>query len=106
MILEVYVDEQAVQIEIPENVLKDAGDFFDKMDQDMDKGWKMGPTYVENPDPMQRAQIVADKLLTGLENENKNLTFLMAGYIVTRLPGVQAVRIDPNGEPLNTEIIF
>ena len=60
MILDVFVGEQAIKIEIPESVLNDAGDFFDKMDRDMDKGWKIGPTYVECPDATMRAQIAAD----------------------------------------------
>lgn len=106
MVLVVYVNEQAFEINVPSNVLREAGDFFDKMDRDMDNGWKMGPTYVENPDPTQRVQIVADKLLTAMETENRNLANLMAGYIVTRMPGLQAIRIDPNGDPLSSELIY
>jgi len=106
MILDVFVDQQAIKIEIPKKMLIEAGDFFSKMDSDMDKGWKMGPTYVENPDQIMRAQIVADKLLTAIDTENKPLTQLMAAYIVTRVPGVKSVNIDIDGDPLNTEIIL
>lgn len=105
MILDVFVDGQAIKIEIPESVLNDAGDFFSKMDSDMDKGWKIGPTYVENPDAVMRAQIAADKILTAIDTENTTLAQLMAGYIVSRIPGVKSVNIDIHGEPLNTEIV-
>ena len=105
MILDVFVDGQAIKIEIPESVLNDADDFFSKMDSDMDKGWKIGPTYVENPDTVMRAQIAADKILTAIDTENTTLAQLMAGYIVSRIPGVRSINIDIHGEPLNTEIV-
>jgi len=104
MILDVFVDQQAIKIEVPENMLNDAGDFFNKMDSDMDKGWKIGPTYVENPDQIMRAQIAADKLLTAIDTENKTLAQLMAAYILIKVPGVQSVNINIEGDPLNTEI--
>ena len=106
MVLDVYIENQLYKINIPENVLQDGGDFFDKMDRDMEAGWKVGPEYIENPDSKTRAQIAANKLATAIQTENSNLTSLMAGYIVTRLPGVEAVNIDMNGEPLNTEFII
>jgi hypothetical protein len=105
MILDVFIDGQQVKIEIPEAMLSDADDFFAKMDSDMDRGWKIGPTYVENPDNIMRAQVAADKILTAIDTENKTLAQLMAGYIVSKVPGVKSINIDINGEPLNTEII-
>ena len=105
MILDVFVDQQAIKIQIPENMLKDAGGFFDKMDSDMDKGWKIGPTYIENPDQIMRAQIAADKLLTAIDTENKTLAQLMAAYIVTKIPDVKSVNINIEGDPLNTDIV-
>jgi len=105
MILDVFIDGQQVKIEIPEAMLNDAMDFFAKMDSDMDKGWKIGPTYVENPDAMMRAQVAADKILTAIDTENKTLAQLMAAYIVHKVAGVKSVNIDIHGEPLNTEII-
>ena len=104
MILDVFIDQQAIKIEVPENMLNDADDFFNKMDSDMDKGWKIGPTYVENPDQIMRAQIAADKLLTAIDTENKTLAQLMAAYILMKVPGIQSVNINIEGDPLNTEI--
>ncbi len=105
MILDVFIDGQQVKIEIPDAMLTDADDFFGKMDSDMDKGWKIGPTYVENPDNIMRAQIAADKILTAIDTENKTLAQLMAGYIISKVPDVKSINIDVHGEPLNTEII-
>lgn len=105
MILDVMIDTQEVKIQIPEEMLEQSREFFDRMDEDMDGGRKMGPTFVENLDTIQRAQVVADRLLTAIENENTGLSQLMAAYIVTRIPDVKRVDIDIHGEPLNTAII-
>lgn len=103
--LDVYVDEALVKVEIPPEVLERGQEFFAIMDRDMDKGWKMGPTYVETPDATQRAQIAADKMLTAIDTENKRLMTLMAGYIVARLPNVRAVRVATDGDPTGTEFV-
>jgi hypothetical protein len=83
-------------------MLAEARAFYQKMDRDMDGGWQMGPEYVENPDRVQRCQIAANKLLTSLSAANETMVTLMAGYILTRLPNVNGVDIDTNGEMLNT----
>lgn len=106
MILDVLIDTQEVKVQIPDNMLTEASDFFAKMDADMDMGWRMGPSYIENPDVMMRAQIAADRMLTAIDTENTSLAQLMAAYIVTRIPGVKLVNIDIEGDPLNTEIVL
>jgi len=105
MFLLVIVDEWQRQLDISPEVMEQGHDFFDMVNKDMDKGWKMGPEYFENPDRDQRIQIAADRLLTAIETEKEELAELLAGYIVTQDNTVTAVRIDPNGDPLNTEII-
>lgn len=104
MILNLTIDERQAQIQISERVLQQGHDFFEKIDTDMNKGWRMGPEYVENPNQEQKIQIVADRLLVAIENSNKNLIDLLAGYIMTRDPSIKNIRIDINGDPLNTEI--
>ena len=106
MILDVYIENKLHKIEIPEEILKSGESFFTIMDEDMSKGWKMGPEFIENPNSKMRAQIAASRIPAALENDNQNMTRLLAGYIITRLPGTEAVNIDMNGEPLNTEFII
>lgn len=102
MLLNVTVDEQSIDLNIPDGLLGEAEEFFRRMDQDMDRGWQMSREWVDNPSREQRCQIVADKLLTALENENRKLALMMAGYILTRLPGVKSLDIDTSGEIGNT----
>lgn len=105
MQLTLHIEDKSKTLEIPENILVEAEDFFQKMDQDMDKGWQMSRQWVENPSKEQRCQIAADKLLSALNAENETLLMLMAGYILARMPAIKAVRIDVNGEMAETELL-
>jgi hypothetical protein len=101
MILKAIIDDQVYELNIPNALIEEAGDFFEQMDRDMDKGWQMSREWVSRPDRLQRCQIVADKLLTALENENDRIGRLMAGYILHSLPGVESVELDIHGEIQN-----
>lgn len=106
MKLDVFVDERNYSVDVPPVMLREAEEFFRKIDEDMDHGWQMGPEFIENPDSVQRCQIAANKLLTSLSGANETMIMLMAGYILKRLPGVTGVRIDTAGEMLHTEMIY
>jgi len=98
LILNVVVDGQMLAIEVPQETIDSASELFDKMDADMSKGWTIGREFVANPDQLQRCQVVADRLLTAIDNENDNMKTMMAAYILARVPNVMTVHIDNNGE--------
>ncbi len=106
MKLNIVVDEKAFVVDLPPNFLKDAEGFFQVMNRDMDRGWQMGPEFIEHPDQLQRCQIAANKLLVSLSRANQNMIELMAGYILKHLPNVVGVQIDTSGEMLHTEFAF
>jgi hypothetical protein len=103
--LNVFIDEQMQQVEVPDDMMQDAEEFFARMDADMDKGWQMSREWIENPNTEQRCQIAADRMLTAIMQENENTKILMAGYILSRMPKAPDVRIDTSGEILGTEFI-
>lgn len=105
MKLKVIIENNIYAVEIPEDVMRDGGSFFEKLDADMDKGWQMNREWVEAPNIQQRCQIVADRIADAINNENETLTYLLAGFIVTRMPNVKEVRIDTEGEMAETEFI-
>jgi hypothetical protein len=72
----------------------------------MDRGWQMSREFVERPDRLQRCQIVADRLLTGLTQGNEATAMLMAAYIALKMPGAIGVDVDATGEMQNTEVLF
>lgn len=106
MILKAIIDEQVYTLNVPDTVIERGSDFFDQLDRDMDQGWQMSREWVEAPDRLQRCQIIADKLLTALEKENEKLGMLMAGYILSRLPDVETVELDIQGEVQNNQFQF
>ncbi len=105
MKLDVYADDQLRQVDVAADILTEGEAFFAKLDRDMDRGWQMSREFVERPTPLQRCQIVADRLLTALDTGNRTLVQLLAGYILTRQPGATGVRVDTSGEMQYTEII-
>ena len=105
MQLTLYIDDKSQTVEISKAILKEADDFFKMMDRDMDRGWQMSREWVEYPNLIQRCQIAADKLLSAIHAENETLMMLMAGYILSRLPDVTGVKINTEGEIMETELI-
>ena len=98
MLLKVVIEEQTFSLPIEDSLIQQAEAFFNKMDEDMNKGWQMGREWVENPSPQQRLTIAADKLLTALENDDRKVGTMMAGYICSRAPNVTMIEMDVTGE--------
>ena len=105
MILKVVIDDQVYPINVPDRIINEAGDFFSKIDKDMDNGWQMSRDWVDNPNQEQRCQIVGDKMLTAMHNDNEQLMVLLSAYVLARVPGATGLRIDTNGEMLETELV-
>lgn len=104
MVLNVFVGEQPIQIEVPDFIISDAVELFNKMDSDMDNGWQMSRVWIESLSDIQRCQVAADKLLTAMENENENMKLMMAGYILYKMPNVKNIYIDAEGDMTATEL--
>lgn len=103
-VLNVVIDGNMYSVNVEEEILGSAADLFNKMDQDMDKGWTLGRDFVENPNITERCQIVGDKLLTAMEDENEQMKSMMAGYILSRVPDIMTLYIDNTGEIQETQI--
>ncbi len=105
MKLHIYVDDACYAVDVPQEVLEEGEAFFAKLDRDMDRGWTMGRHFIPQPDTLQRCQIVADRILTALETGNRRVLPLMAGYILSRMPGIHGVQVDTSGEMFNTAFL-
>ena len=106
MILKVTIDVKTYPLEIDNEMISSAKEIFSKMDIDMDQGWQMSRTWVDAPNDTQRCQIVADKMLTAIQQEKTATVGLMAAYILNKVPGIKAVDIDTSGDMLLTELIM
>lgn len=106
MKLNILIDGRSNAFDVPDNLLVEARDFFNKLDEDMDRGWQMSRDWVESPNSEQRCQIAADKILTAIETDNEKLLMLMAAYILHTMPGVKSINIDITGDMNETDIIM
>lgn len=106
MRFKVIVGDQTYAVNVPEALMREADEFHARLDRDMDRGWQMSREFVAHPDRLQRCQIAADRLLTGLMQGNEATAMLMASYIALRMPGVVGVDIDAGGEMRNTELLY
>ena len=98
MHLIVEIDDKSYQLDVPDSLTSEAQAFFDKMDLDMDAGWQMSRWWVPDPDQIQRCQIVADKLLTAMQQEQHEFALLMAAYILRYRPQTRRININTDGE--------
>lgn len=105
MLLKVIVADDTYGIEVSEELVRDAEDFFAAMDRDMDNGWQMSRHWVEKPNKTQRCQIVADRLVQAIERDEKEVLMMMAGYVLSRMPGTRTIVADTTGDIMETELL-
>jgi len=96
--LTIEIGDNSYLLKIPESLISEAQDFFEKMDLDMAAGWQMSRWWVPDPDETQRCQIVANKLLTAITNEDEPYAKLMCAYILKVKPTTRRIQINTEGE--------
>ena len=105
MNVSVEIDDKSYVLNVPEALALEAAEFFEKMDKDMNCGWQMSRWWVPDPDQNQRCQIVADKLLTAMQQDNSEYALLMAAYILHYKPDTRRIRINTDGEIQGNEFL-
>ncbi|MFA9420950.1 MAG: hypothetical protein ACERLB_12440 [Gammaproteobacteria bacterium] len=103
--LTIVFDDKSYSINVPETLASEAQEFFDKMDMDMNAGWQMSRWWVPDPDQTQRCQIVADKLLTAMTNNDEKFAQLMCAYILKSKPATKRIQINTDGEIQGNEFL-
>ncbi len=105
MKITVEFDDKSYALDVPAALALEAAEFFEKLDKDMNCGWQMSRWWVPDPDPDQRCQIVADKLLTAMHNNNRESALLMCAYILQSKPATRRIRINTDGEIQGNEFL-
>jgi hypothetical protein len=106
MILNIRIEDQNYPVDVPDQIVSEAGSYFDMLDSDMDKGWQMSRDWVDEPDQEQRCQIIADRILGAIEHENSKSLVMLSAYILAKMPGLKSVDISINGEMQETVFEF
>jgi len=102
MILTAFINDTAYDFDVPQQMLDEGESFFSKIDADMDGGYQMSREFVEKPGRKERCQIVADRILDAMSDENITLSLLLCAYIIDRMPGVTVAHIDTDGDIFDT----
>ena len=98
MQITIELHDKSYPLDVPDYLIQEAGEFFAKLDHDMDHGWQMSRWWVPDPDNTQRCQIVADKLLTAIQQEQDEFAALLCANILQRMPTVRRININTDGE--------
>lgn len=106
MQLNIIIEDKTTPVDLAQELISSGSDIFDKMDRDMSRGWQMSRSWIESPTLEQRCQIIADKLLLAVEQENKASVGMYCAYILSRLEGVTAVDVDTTGDMTETRFTF
>ncbi|MCP4994460.1 MAG: hypothetical protein GY934_11845 [Gammaproteobacteria bacterium] len=99
MKLNIILDDYSLDMDVDESFITSNTEAFDSLDSSMDQGIQLGREWVEAPDKIERCQFAANKLLSAIESHNERLAMISAGYILTRLKGVQQVTLNNEGNP-------
>ena len=105
MQLNIIIDNHSMNLDVPDDFIAASDESFDRLDKTMSKGVKLGGRFVKDPNPVQRCQYAANKLLVAIESHHEPMAMLSAGYIIARQPTVKGVKIDNNGEPEETTFL-
>ena len=68
--------------------------YLDRMDERMDQGIQLGDTFIETPNPLQRAQFVANSLVNSLLKQNFDQAVAMCTFLGKRMPDLQQIKCE------------
>jgi hypothetical protein len=81
--------------------------YLDTMDTKMDAGIQVGDDHITNPNPMQKAQFVANSLVNALFQENDSLAIAMCTYLAKRIPDLKQIKaIGDIEKEISVELVF
>jgi len=103
--LNIFIDGRQHPISVDGALISDSEEFFSKLDDDMSKGWQVGREWIEQPTPENYCQIIAERMVTAFEHDNRPMYMMMAAYLLSRKPGLVSINIPTDGEIQETEFI-
>jgi len=103
--LNIFIDGRQHPIFVDDALIVGSDEFFTKMDDDMKQGWQVGREWVDQPTAENFCQVVADRMMTAFEHDNKPMYSMMAAYLLSRKPGLVSVIVPTDGEIQETEFI-
>lgn len=106
MKLHINIDQEGFDLDVPEQLLGEASVIFADMDTEFNRGQQMGRYWIEQPDNFQRCQVVANKLVDAFYREDKRNFYLMAAYILHKMPNAREVVVNTGSEIQDIDILL
>ncbi|MDH5735323.1 MAG: hypothetical protein OEY87_04290 [Gammaproteobacteria bacterium] len=104
MILNINIDQEYFQLDVPDGLMTELAPIMSDMDKDFDNGIQMGRFWIDNPSDEQRCQLAANNLVNAMHAENKRMLYLMSAYILNKFPTVQEVMVNSDYEMQDIDI--
>ena len=79
--------------------------YLDKMDTDMDKGFKISGEMIANPDTKQKATFISMNLLRALKQEDDARLAVYCAYLSARLPNTIEVHASDGQNRIDIEFV-
>lgn len=79
--------------------------FLDRMDQDMDRGFRIHGEMITEPDVKQKATFVTMNLLRALQQDDQAKIAISCAYLVTRLPHTVEVHARDQDDRIAIEFV-
>ncbi|HHJ14167.1 MAG TPA: hypothetical protein ENJ79_07280 [Gammaproteobacteria bacterium] len=105
--LVVVLDGQPVLEYRPGHALKARQlEYLRRMDARLDAGIELGGQAVARPDPVQRAQFVALRMIEALQAGEEQPAAAALAWLATRMPDLKQVRAGTGGDAVPVELVF
>lgn len=105
--LTVYINnESIVEYDRNKRLPGKQREYLDKMDSDMDGGFKLGDEQVDEPDAKARAKFVAMTLIHSIEADNEQMIVATCAYLASRESSLSEVRATAEGENMMLDLIY
>ena len=102
--LNIFINDQlAFEYDLSTTLNTNQLAFIDKMDGDMDRGFRIYGELISAPDAKQKATFVALNLLRALQQDDDGKIAVACAYIGSRLPHVIEVRANDQSDRVNIE---
>lgn len=79
--------------------------FLERMDRDMDRGFKINGEMYTQPDTKQRARFVTMNLLKALQQENSAAIAVSCAYLSKRIPTLIEIHARDQDDKVNIELV-
>lgn len=107
LMLTVYINnESIVEYDRNKQLPGKQRQYLDKMDSDMDGGFKLGDEQINEPDAKARAKFVAMTLIHSIEADNEQMIVATCAYLASREASLSEVRATAEGENMMLDLIY